>query len=64
MPGGSEWLVILLIVMVVFGGKKVPEFMEGLGKGVRSFKKALEAPDAPREPKAAEPKAAETPNKT
>lgn len=47
MPGGSEWLVILLIVMIVFGGKKIPEVMEGLGKGIRSFKKAMNEPDEP-----------------
>ena len=45
MPGGSEWLLILLVVMVVFGGKKIPEMMEGLGKGIRSFKKAMNEPD-------------------
>lgn len=46
MPGGSEWLIILIIVMIVFGGKKIPELMGGLGKGIRSFKKALNEPDA------------------
>lgn len=46
MPGGSEWLVIFLIVMVVFGGKKIPEMMEGLGKGIRTFKSALNEPEA------------------
>ncbi len=46
MPGGSEWLIILLIVLVIFGGKKIPELMGGLGKGIRSFKKALNEPDA------------------
>ncbi len=45
MPGGSEWMVILLVVMVLFGGKKIPEVMEGLGKGIRSFKKAMNEPD-------------------
>ncbi|NTU59784.1 MAG: twin-arginine translocase TatA/TatE family subunit [Deltaproteobacteria bacterium] len=46
MPGGSEWLIILVIVMVIFGGKKIPEMMGGLGKGIRSFKKAINEPDA------------------
>ncbi|MBI5016561.1 MAG: twin-arginine translocase TatA/TatE family subunit [Deltaproteobacteria bacterium] len=46
MPGGSEWLIILLVVMVLFGGKKIPEVMEGLGKGIRSFKKAMNEPDS------------------
>ena len=46
LPGGSEWLIILLIVLVVFGGKKIPELMGGLGKGIKSFKKAMNEPDA------------------
>lgn len=46
MPGGSEWLIILVIVMVIFGGKKIPELMGGLGKGIKSFKKAMAEPDA------------------
>jgi sec-independent protein translocase protein TatA len=47
MPGGSEWLLILMVVMIVLGGKKIPEMMEGLGKGIRSFKKAMNEPDEP-----------------
>lgn len=46
MPGGSEWLIILVIVLVVFGGKKIPELMGGLGKGIKSFKRAMNEPDA------------------
>lgn len=46
MPGGSEWLIILIIVMVIFGGKKIPELMGGLGKGIKSFKRAMSEPDA------------------
>jgi sec-independent protein translocase protein TatA len=46
MPGGSEWLIILLIVMVIFGGKKIPELMGGLGKGIKSFKKAMSEPES------------------
>ncbi|MCX7697425.1 MAG: twin-arginine translocase TatA/TatE family subunit [Bacteroidales bacterium] len=38
--GGQEILLILLIVLILFGGKKIPELMRGLGKGVREFKKA------------------------
>ncbi len=40
MPGGTEWILIILAVLVLFGGKKIPEFMRGLGKGVREFKDA------------------------
>ncbi len=41
-PGPSELLLILLIVVVVFGAKRIPEIMDGLGKGIKSFKKAME----------------------
>jgi sec-independent protein translocase protein TatA len=40
MPGGSEWILILVVVLLIFGGKKIPELMRGLGKGVREFKDA------------------------
>lgn len=40
MPGGSEWIIIVLAVLVLFGGRKIPEFMRGLGKGMREFKDA------------------------
>lgn len=41
MPGGAEWIVIALVILLLFGGKKIPELMRGLGKGVRSFKEGL-----------------------
>lgn len=37
----SEVLVIALVVLLFFGGKKIPELMKGLGKGVRSFKEGM-----------------------
>ncbi len=40
MPGGSEWILIVLAVLVLFGGRKIPEFMRGLGKGIREFNDA------------------------
>ncbi|HAB41528.1 MAG TPA: twin-arginine translocase TatA/TatE family subunit [Porphyromonadaceae bacterium] len=39
--GMGELLVICLIVLLLFGGKKIPELMRGLGKGVRSFKEGV-----------------------
>lgn len=39
--GFSEILLITLVVLLFFGGKKIPELMKGLGKGVRSFKEGL-----------------------
>ena len=40
MPGGSEWIIIVVAVLVLFGGRKIPEFMRGLGKGIREFNDA------------------------
>ena len=40
MPGGSEWVLIIVAVLVLFGGRKIPEFMRGLGKGIREFNNA------------------------
>ena len=39
--GAGEIIVIALIVLLLFGGKKIPELMKGLGKGVRSFKEGM-----------------------
>jgi len=40
MPGGSEWILIVLAVLILFGGRKIPEFMRGLGRGIREFNDA------------------------
>ncbi len=40
MPGGSEWILLIMIVLLLFGGKKIPELMRGIGKGMREFKDA------------------------
>jgi len=42
MPGGTEWILILLVVLLFFGGKKIPDLMRGIGKGVREFNDAKE----------------------
>lgn len=42
MPGGSEWILIILVVLLFFGGRKIPELMRGIGKGVREFNDAKE----------------------
>ncbi|MBQ2292142.1 MAG: twin-arginine translocase TatA/TatE family subunit [Bacteroidaceae bacterium] len=39
--GGQEILIIALIILLLFGGKKIPELMRGLGKGVSQFKKGM-----------------------
>ena len=40
MPGGSEWILIFIVVLLLFGGKKIPELMRGLGSGIREFNNA------------------------
>ena len=39
---GWEWLIIFLVILLLFGGKKIPELMRGLGTGLRSFRKGLD----------------------
>ena len=38
LPSGYELIIIALVILLLFGGKKIPELMRGLGKGVKSFK--------------------------
>ncbi len=44
-PGGWELIVIILIVVLLFGGRKIPELMKGLGQGMKEFKKARNEED-------------------
>jgi sec-independent protein translocase protein TatA len=39
-PGGWELIVIVLVIVLLFGSRKIPELMKGLGSGIREFKKA------------------------
>jgi sec-independent protein translocase protein TatA len=41
MPGGMELLIIFIIVVLIFGGKKIPELMKGIGSGIKNFKQAV-----------------------
>jgi sec-independent protein translocase protein TatA len=41
LPAGSEWIIILVVVLLLFGGKKIPELMKGIGKGIRGFKDGM-----------------------
>lgn len=45
MPGGMEWILIALVVLLLFGGKKIPELAKGLGSGIKNFKKAVKDDD-------------------
>jgi len=49
--GLQEILIIALIVLLFFGGRKIPELMKGLGKGVRSFKDGMKEVDPTEETK-------------
>jgi sec-independent protein translocase protein TatA len=42
-----HWLVVLAVVVLLFGGKKIPEVMRGLGEGIRSFKEGMHGGNGP-----------------
>jgi sec-independent protein translocase protein TatA len=50
MPGWSEWIFIFLIILLLFGAKRLPEIAKSLGKGIREFKKSIKGEDE-EEPK-------------
>jgi sec-independent protein translocase protein TatA len=50
LPGPSELILILLIVVMVFGARRIPEIMNGIGQGIRSFKKAVDDEEPPATP--------------
>jgi sec-independent protein translocase protein TatA len=51
-----HWLVVLAIVLILFGGRKIPEVMKGLGEGIRNFKEGMSgASHTPPAPPAAPP---------
>lgn len=47
MIGTPELILIILVVILLFGGKKIPELMRGLGKGVKSFKDGMNGKEEP-----------------
>jgi sec-independent protein translocase protein TatA len=60
--GGQELIFVFLIVLLIFGGKKIPEIARGLGRGIREFKKAKEGVEESLEEEAgAKPGATPTP---
>lgn len=44
MIGATEIILICAVILLIFGGKKLPEFMKGMGKGVKSFKEGINEP--------------------
>lgn len=53
--GTTEILIIAAVILLLFGGKKVPELMKGLGKGVKSYKEGLNEPLEEKKPEEANP---------
>ena len=53
--GATEIILILLVVVLLFGGRKIPELMKGIGQGMKEFKKASKVEDEPEKMRA-EPK--------
>ncbi len=56
MPGPWELILILLIVVMIFGAKRIPEIMGGIGKGIKTFKRSMEIDETPAAPPPSEPK--------
>lgn len=57
MPGGPEWLIILVVVILLFGAKKLPEFARSLGRSSSEFKKGIrEGSEEPKSPDGDTPK--------
>lgn len=56
MLGTWEIILIVLVILLIFGGKKIPELMRGLGKGLRSFKDGMNGKDEKEESKQEEKK--------
>ena len=48
--GAGEIIIVALVVLLLFGGKKIPELMKGVGKGVKSFRDGMEGKVDPTEP--------------
>lgn len=42
LPGGSEWILILIVILLLFGGTKIPQLMRGVGRGVGELQKGLD----------------------
>lgn len=46
--GSQELIIVMVIVLVLFGGSKIPQMMKGMGEGMREFKKAAHEDDEPK----------------
>ena len=59
-PSGMELIVIALVILLLFGGKKIPELAKGLGGGIRNFKKAIKEEDEEEKKESIEAKEVKT----
>jgi len=50
-PGGMEWIIILLIVLVLFGANRLPQLAKGMGESIRNFKQGMAETEAEDEKK-------------
>ncbi len=50
----TQWIIVLAIVLLLFGGSRIPEMMKGLGSGMREFKKGLKEDEEEAKPKESE----------
>ena len=51
MPGPGQIIIIVLVILLLFGGRKIPELMRGLGSGIKEFKKATKEEEEEEETK-------------
>jgi sec-independent protein translocase protein TatA len=56
-----HWLIILVVVLILFGGRKIPELMRGMGEGVRGFREGMSGNHPPAAPPPAQSAATEKP---
>jgi len=52
-----HWIIVLVIILILFGGKRIPEIMKGFGEGIRSFKEGMSGTHTPPAPPAQAPPA-------
>ena len=61
-PGGWEWIIIFLVILLLFGAKRLPDLARGLGKGISEFRKAAkEVSQEIKQDDSEEPKEDDTP---
>jgi len=60
MPSMPELLIVLAIVVLLFGAKKIPDLAKGMGKGIKDFKKAIKEDEEPKELSSKDEEATET----